>query len=304
MITNSNLRPRKTAPNVNQALVLPQGMLIPLIPNTPEDHDLFVKQFLMSKSERQSHDDKAKHARETYLSEESMAEDLKGAESGSTGELAAQLKWQSRAVRRQRFDYIKADKPLVLICGHNSRDSRCGIMGPLLENEFRRYTIWQQVDSTDEESSQDSTISLSRPNIQKSRFDSKDPYRQICVGLTSHVGGHAWAGNVIVYIPWNYRLRSGETSPLGGKSIWYGRVEPKHVEGIVEETILRGRIIEELLRGVHGETLKIRRKKPEAALPKPETPAEGLLHQEQSERQRKSASKKETGRSFRSNIYG
>lgn len=71
------------------------------------------------------------------------------------------------------------------------------------------------------------------------------------VGLVSHVGGHAWAGNVIVYVPPDYRLVSGMISPLAGKGVWYGRVQPKHVDGIVEETIQRGRVIEELLRGVH-----------------------------------------------------
>jgi (2Fe-2S) ferredoxin len=34
--------------------------------------------------------------------------------------------------------------------------------------------------------------------------------------------------------------------------IWYGRVEPKHVEGIVKETIGGGRVIQELLRGISG----------------------------------------------------
>ena len=32
-------------------------------------------------------------------------------------------------------------------------------------------------------------------------------------------------------------------------STWYGRVEPRHVEGIVEQTLLRGEIIGELFRG-------------------------------------------------------
>lgn len=99
--------------------------------------------------------------------------------------------------------------------------------------------------------------------------------------MISHIGGHKWAGNVIVYIPPNYqinpvqRTRGGVDpkdksaqeptvnegdkiseqdespflSPLAGKGIWYGRVQPKHVEGIVEQTIGHGKIIKELFRG-------------------------------------------------------
>ena len=36
---------------------------------------------------------------------------------------------------------------------------------------------------------------------------------------------------------------------MAGSAIWYGRVEPKHVEGIVNETVLGGRVIKELWRG-------------------------------------------------------
>lgn len=36
---------------------------------------------------------------------------------------------------------------------------------------------------------------------------------------------------------------------LGGAGVWYGRVGPEHVEGLVEETFVRGRVVTELLRG-------------------------------------------------------
>ena len=68
------------------------------------------------------------------------------------------------------------------------------------------------------------------------------------VGNISHIGGHKYAGNVIVYLPpeednWN----------KGGKGIWYGRVGKRaDVEKIVDETILGGKIIQELLRGGVG----------------------------------------------------
>jgi len=62
----------------------------------------------------------------------------------------------------------------------------------------------------------------------------------------SHIGGHKFAGNVIVYIP---PVLGNEGHPLAGQGVWYGRVEPKHVEGIVSETIEGGRVIKELFRG-------------------------------------------------------
>ena len=63
------------------------------------------------------------------------------------------------------------------------------------------------------------------------------------VGCISHVGGHAWAGNVIIYLPVADNTAAG---------IWYGRVEPRHVDVIIRETVLGGRVIGELWRGGIG----------------------------------------------------
>ena len=70
--------------------------------------------------------------------------------------------------------------------------------------------------------------------------------------FTSCIGGHAYAGNVVIYLPRNWKGVNGESvSPLAGKGNWYGRVEARHVWGIMDETVKKGRIIEELFRGVH-----------------------------------------------------
>lgn len=69
------------------------------------------------------------------------------------------------------------------------------------------------------------------------------------VALISHIGGHKFAGNVVIYFPKDWRGR-GE-SGLAGKGVWYGRVEPRHVWGIVEETVKGRRVVEELCRGIH-----------------------------------------------------
>lgn len=103
-------------------------------------------------------------------------------------------------------------KPTILICGHGGRDQRCGILGPLLQSAFRKELERRSIDAD--------------------------------VGLISHIGGHKYAGNVIMYIP--PVMASNE---LKGAGVWYGRVGPEHVEGIVGETLVRGRVIAELLRG-------------------------------------------------------
>jgi hypothetical protein len=102
--------------------------------------------------------------------------------------------------------------PVVLICGHGGRDQRCGVMGPILESAFRK-------------------------EFQRRGIDAD-------VAQISHIGGHKYAGNVIVYLP-----PSLEGNALKGTGIWYGRVGPENVEGLVEETVVRGRVVVELLRG-------------------------------------------------------
>lgn len=83
-----------------------------------------------------------------------------------------------------------------------------------------------------------------------------EPEKRALILKTSHVGGHKFAGNVIIYWP-------------SGTSVWYGRVSPKEVRvdsdcacvilvfnqvlilqvtAVVDETVLGGRVIPELLR--------------------------------------------------------
>lgn len=100
----------------------------------------------------------------------------------------------------------------MLICGHGGRDKRCGVLGPMLQSAFRQEFARRGVDAQ--------------------------------VGLISHVGGHKYAGNVIIYVPPALREHS-----LKGMGVWYGRVGPENVEGVVEETVVRGRVVGELFRG-------------------------------------------------------
>jgi len=126
----------------------------------------------------------------------------------------------------------------VLICGHRNRDRRCGVMGPLLKAEFEEKLPANGIEV------------LQKPPapLSESAFE---PFQTARVSLISHIGGHKFAGNVIIHIP-------APGHPLSGMEVWYGRVEPRHVEGIVKETVVNGRIIEGMLRGVLGNDRKPR----------------------------------------------
>ena len=129
-----------------------------------------------------------------------------------------------------------------MICSHNSRDSRCGILGPLLHDQFRHVLS--------------KVVTKRLPIATDSEQHSLDA-NKVNIGMISHVGGHKWAGNVILNLPRQRQIRGSDASgirqrivsPVAGAGIWYGRVEPRHADGIVKETILKGRVIQELFRG-------------------------------------------------------
>lgn len=128
---------------------------------------------------------------------------------GQTPSIAAANRF-SRSYRPSDYQNI----PMVLVCGHGSRDSRCGKMGPIVESQFHSSCI--------------------------------DIRMRCNTAMISHIGGHKFAGNVIIYIP---PFLAFHGNRLAGMGIWYGRVEPRHVPGIVAETLGAGRIIKELYRG-------------------------------------------------------
>lgn len=129
----------------------------------------------------------------------------------------------------------KVDEILILICGHGGRDVRCGTLGPILKQEFEEKLQRQNV------------ALLTDPPVAEAvevATDVEGYTPTARVGLISHIGGHKWAGNVIVYIPPSF-----SSNALAGKGIWYGRVAPEHVEGIVAKTVLDGKVIKDLFRG-------------------------------------------------------
>ncbi|KAM0256364.1 hypothetical protein ACHAQJ_005015 [Trichoderma viride] len=135
---------------------------------------------------------------------------------------------------------------LVLICGHGGRDLRCGTMGPVLREEFEEKLAMQGFNVAKEAVQ----IGSLDGNLEEAkRIEGSSAEKVARVGLISHIGGHKFAGNVIIYIPPGFTAAGGEKHALAGYGIWYGRVEPKHVEGIVRETVMGGRVVEDMFRG-------------------------------------------------------
>ncbi|KAF9976698.1 hypothetical protein BGZ73_008005 [Actinomortierella ambigua] len=98
----------------------------------------------------------------------------------------------------------------IMICSHKKRDKRCGLTAAVLKKEFK--------------------------NILRSKDIYGDCEDDVEIWLISHIGGHKYAGNVIVH-------------RREGQAIWYGRVDPCHCRAIVERTVEQGEVIKELYRG-------------------------------------------------------
>jgi hypothetical protein len=124
---------------------------------------------------------------------------------------------------------------------------RCGVMGPVLRDEFEGMLPKKGVrvlkGPVEVEDSSNSDFLLGSDQEEEIGNGTAR------IGLISHIGGHKFAGNVILYIPPGMKTAGGKAHALAGCGIWYGRVEPKHVEGIVQETVLAGKVIADLFRG-------------------------------------------------------
>lgn len=94
----------------------------------------------------------------------------------------------------------------VFVCIHGRRDQRCGDCGPPLIERFKALLADHHLAD------------------------------QVAVHGTSHVGGHRFAGNVLIY-------------PEG---CWYGRVTLDDVPRIIEQHLMRGNTVIALWRGQMG----------------------------------------------------
>jgi len=149
---------------------------------------------------------------------------------------------------------------VVLICSHNKRDKRCGVTSKYLvkafESGLRRRDLYRSFDD------------------MRTEAEGGIPGGGTVVGCLSHIGGHKFAGNVVIYRrrtksvdqlheklksltltnvenpeDAGLTIRDMITDDVQAEGIWLGRVEPRHVEAIIEEVILKGKVFKELYRG-------------------------------------------------------
>lgn len=239
VVTNVSFPPTSTPsyypPGVqsNSAYILPSFKYIPFLPRLSFDRvQALVRGFLLPSKLHPSHDGLSPIHRDRLLRKESEAIMLNAQD---------------------------VNDVLVLICGHGGRDARCGILGPILQEEFKRnlkLKSWSiakgPVPLNGAEVNDVKVIDNPRYGNGIGRLYPVDCFAR--VGLISHIGGHSLAGNVVLVIPPRSR------SPLAGYSIWYGRVTPSHVEGIITQTINEGKLIKDLFRGglkLSGEPLTL-----------------------------------------------
>lgn len=117
----------------------------------------------------------------------------------------------------------------VFVCTHGSRDARCGIIGPDLVEAFRAAV----------EADEDPTLAS-----------------RVAIRGCSHVGGHKYAGNVLVFVP-RGGLCAEESGPGPSSGVlaaghWLGYVTPEDIPEIVARVVRRGEPVPRLWRGSTG----------------------------------------------------
>lgn len=142
---------------------------------------------------------------------------------------------------------------VILMCSQRTRDARCGQSAPLLRKELERHL---------------------RPlGLYRDLHDERPG--GVGIYFISHVGGHKYSANVMVYrrpnafgqddstaIPpgeeGKVEESNGETNgdgekgePGAGQCIWLARVRPEDCENLVRYTVLKGKVVkpERQLRG-------------------------------------------------------
>ncbi|KAI3911269.1 hypothetical protein MKW92_010575 [Papaver armeniacum] len=111
--------------------------------------------------------------------------------------------WVSGTVERLEGSY-------VFVCSHGSRDKRCGVCGPELTEKF------------------------------KEEIELRGMKDQVFVAPCSLVGGHKYAGNLIIFS----RNSTGEVT-----GHWYGYAAPEDVPAMLDQHIGKGDVIQKLWRG-------------------------------------------------------
>lgn len=134
------------------------------------------------------------------------------------------------------------------MCSHKKRDKRCHVTaGPLIDalsDAVEALGSDWHVDTSgnDEHLLEESRIEDTDTEESLSqRLKGLRTAHEKTVGIfkVSHVGGHRYSGQVMVWLP-------------NGVGLHYGRVRSEDCSLIVTETLVNGKILTELLRGGTG----------------------------------------------------
>ncbi|KAJ4829071.1 hypothetical protein Tsubulata_004412 [Turnera subulata] len=101
----------------------------------------------------------------------------------------------------------------VFVCSHGSRDRRCGVCGPPLVSKFKEEIALHGLQS------------------------------KVSISPCSHIGGHKYAGNVIIF---------GSSISGAVTGHWYGYVTQDDVPLLLKQHIGKGEIVDSLWRGQMG----------------------------------------------------
>ncbi|KAL7088118.1 hypothetical protein ACP275_13G109100 [Erythranthe tilingii] len=101
----------------------------------------------------------------------------------------------------------------IFVCCHGTRDRRCGVCGPSIISKF------------------------------KNEIENRCLQGKVSVSPCSHIGGHKYAGNVIIFGPNSNKEVIGH---------WYGYVMPEDVPVLLDQHIGKGEVVDFLWRGQMG----------------------------------------------------
>ncbi|KAF8528808.1 Sucrase/ferredoxin-like-domain-containing protein [Hysterangium stoloniferum] len=135
---------------------------------------------------------------------------------------------------------------VILLCSHKRRDNRCHIAAPKLQSvltdclESEGYEVHTQLDGTEGpplEEIEGTDEEREKEFLRRLQgIADSDAPKKVLILKNSHIGGHKYTGNVVIYTP-------------EGAGVWYGRVTPHEVPAVVKTTICEGRVLPALLRG-------------------------------------------------------
>ena len=133
---------------------------------------------------------------------------------------------------------------------HKRRDKRCHLSADPLINSLTHAIEnlgqeWHVETRGDDESLFSSTSISPSSSTEESiaaelqALHRPEAEKHIGIFKISHVGGHRYAGNVMIWLP-------------NGVNVWYARVKEQDADVIVRETLVKGRVVRDLLRGGLG----------------------------------------------------